>query len=171
LAWDALDDPQKLACKQLEINRLATTKCTVYELVKLRNRVVGGSLGAIAMEDVVRSVDPAFCAGKSSRYFSYFRAKAFSDRLAELTRNKRKSDADLLGNSSPSLTHKRPLGKKKGAQGQEDQQNQPAGEGHWLATALTVQAALQEYTSQETKAMEHANQAASGFSSGCAADQ
>ena len=50
MAWDALDEHQKLARKQLEISRLSTAKLTVYELLKLRDRVVGGSLSAIAME-------------------------------------------------------------------------------------------------------------------------
>jgi hypothetical protein len=69
LAWDALDEHQKLARKQLEISRLSTAKLTVYELLKLRDRVVGGSLSAIAMEEVVRSLDPAFCAGKEDPLF------------------------------------------------------------------------------------------------------
>jgi hypothetical protein len=83
--------------------------------VKLRDRVVGGSLGAIAMEDVVRSVDPAFCAGKSGDFFCYLRAKVFSDRLAELRKRGRKSDADLLGNSSPSVSLASGPWVKKGA--------------------------------------------------------
>jgi hypothetical protein len=104
LAWNALDDPQKLARKQLEIGRLATAKLTVYELVNLRDRVLGGSLSAIAMEDVVRAVDPALCAGKTTPNFCFNRAKAFSEHLAELTRRCRQPDADLLGNSSPSVS-------------------------------------------------------------------
>ena len=61
LAWVDLNEPQKVSRKQLESNRLAASKFTVDDLVKLRGRVAGGFLNAVAMEEVVSAADPTFC--------------------------------------------------------------------------------------------------------------
>ena len=53
MAWVALDEPEKVARKEVE-TRLTASKFTVCELVELLGRVTGGFLNAIAMEEVVR---------------------------------------------------------------------------------------------------------------------
>ena len=58
MAWVALDEPEKVARKKVEITRLAISKLTVRDLVNLSERVVGGFLTAVAMGEVVGAVDP-----------------------------------------------------------------------------------------------------------------
>ena len=89
LAWVGLDEPQKVSRKKLESSRLTASKFTVFELVELLGRVTGGFLNAIAMEEVVSAVDPTFCTGKSNPTYCYDRARAFSDRIQQLTREGR----------------------------------------------------------------------------------
>jgi len=80
LAWVALDDPEKVARKKVEITRLAISKLTVCDLVKLSERVVGGFLTAVALGEVVGAVDPTFCRPKNLTFW-HTRAQPFSDRL------------------------------------------------------------------------------------------
>ena len=103
MAWVALDEPEKVARKKIEITRLAISKLTVCDLVKLSERVVGGFLTAVAMGEVVGAVDPTFCRPKDPTFW-HTRAQAFSGRLKDLIRRGRKSDADALGGSSPSVS-------------------------------------------------------------------
>ena len=103
MAWVALDEPEKVARKKVEITRLAISKLTVRDLVNLSERVVGGFLTAVAMGEVVGAVDPTFCRPKDPTLW-HTRAQAFSGRLKDLIRRGRKSDADALGGSSPSVS-------------------------------------------------------------------
>ena len=137
LVWVALDGPEKFARKQLEFIQLQASKLTVCEFVELLGLVTGGFLNAIAMEEVVSAVDPTFCTGKSNPTYCYDRARAFSDRIQQLTREGRKSDADALGGSSPSVSlgggpwakakHKKGRGKKssKSRQGKQTTDSPP----------------------------------------------